>query len=322
LLRSASFQLHRPITERRLNTQLFCRINHTAKMAGSLKTLSSVRAFAGRLHRFEHLSETLGDLQMKFAIYIPDQAAKQKIPTLFYLSGLTCTDENVSQKGCIGFKYASELGIALVMPDTSPRGHAEIPTENDAYDFGTGAGFYLNATKEPWSKHYNMYDYVVKELPALLASEFGADWYTGDKISIAGHSMGGHGALTIGLKNADVYKSVSAFAPIVNPMSVPWGKKAFEGYLNDPAAEAREYDACELLKAGKKHPAPLLVDQGTADNFYCGDVKQLEPEVLQQVCQESGQALDLSMQEGYDHSYWFISSFFEKHLNFHAKYLL
>lgn len=289
-------------------------------MAG-LRTLSSVRAFAGRLHRFEHLSKATGGLNMKFAVYVPDQAARQKVPTLYYLSGLTCTDENVSQKGCIGFKFASELGIAMVMPDTSPRGHEEIPTENDAYDFGTGAGFYLNATKEPWSKHYNMYDYVVKELPSVMASEF-KDWYVPEKVSITGHSMGGHGALTIGLKNPDAYRSVSAFAPIVNPMSVPWGQKAFDGYLKDPASEAKDYDTCELLKAGRKHPNPLLVDQGTGDNFFSGEVKQLQPEALELACKEHGQALQLSLEEGYDHSYFFISSFFERHMRFHAKYLL
>lgn len=295
----------------------------------SLKMLSSVRAFGGHLKRFEHCSAVLGNLQMKFAVFIPDQAGSTKLPTLYYLSGLTCTDENVSQKGTIGFKYASELGIAIVMPDTSPRGHEEIKAdeakgiigENDSWDFGTGAGFYLNATKEPYNRNYKMYDYVTKELPSLMQteSEF-SSWYQQSNISITGHSMGGHGALTIGLKNPETYKSISAFAPICNPTQVPWGKKAFKGYLANPSAEQSEYDALELIKAGRRHPNSILIDQGTGDNFYKGDVNQLTPEVFRDTCAEKGQPAEVNLREGYDHSYYFISSFWENHLKHHKKY--
>jgi len=287
-----------------------------------LKTLSRVCAFGGYLNRFEHVSAALGNLPMKFAVFVPDQAQQgNKVGTLFYLSGLTCTDENVSQKGSIGFKYASELGIAMVMPDTSPRGHEEIPGENDSYDFGTGAGFYLNATKAPWNKHYNMYSYVVDELPSVLQAAF-PEWYVAENIAITGHSMGGHGALTIALKNPQKYKSVSAFAPICNPTQVPWGQKAFEGYLENPEAESAEYDAVKLLEAGKRFSnSPLKVDQGGGDNFYVGEVNQLQPAVLEAACAKTGQALELKISEGYDHSYWFISSFMEDHLRFHGKYL-
>ncbi|CAD7972495.1 unnamed protein product [Amoebophrya sp. A25] len=287
-----------------------------------LTEISSVRAFGGTLTRYSHTSVVLGDLTMKFAVFTPDSVGaegKQITPTLFYLSGLTCTDENVSQKGCIAFKYASEFGIAMVMPDTSPRGHSEIPTENDSYDFGTGAGFYLNATKEPWSKHYNMYDYVASELPGVMAAAF--PWYTSDKISITGHSMGGHGAMTIGLKNPEKYKSISAFCPIVNPCQTAWGQKAFGGYLNDAAAEGPAYDTCELIKSGKKHPKPILVDQGDADDFYTGETKQLQPEALVEVCKSAGQPLEYALRKGFDHSYWFVSSHLENHIRFHAKHL-
>eukprot|EP00392_Amoebophrya_sp_AT5.2_P009336 g9364.t1 len=298
--------------------------------ASELTALSAVKVYGGTLTRYEHTSLVLGNVRMKFAVFHPfhpsvglegvdySPLTSVKIPTLYYLSGLTCTDENVSNKGSVMFKYASELGLAVVMPDTSPRGHPEIESENDSWDFGTGAGFYLNATKEKWSKHYRMYDYVVKELPKALGAAF--LWYDPARISITGHSMGGHGALTIGLKNPDTYQSVSAFCPIVNPLETAWGKKAFSGYLRDPVAEGAEYDACALLKAGKKHPKPLLVDQGTADGFY-SESRQLQPEKLEAVCKEKGQPIEMHMREGYDHSYWFVSSFLENHMRFHAKYL-
>lgn len=287
-----------------------------------LNKLSSIRVFDGLLSRYEHASSVLGDqLPMKFAVFVPDGPRPVR-GTLFYLSGLTCTDENVSQKGATAFKALSETGLAMVMPDTSPRGHPEIPTENDAFDFGTGAGFYLDATKKPWSQHYKMYSYVVQELPQVLTSAFGGDWgFSASKMSITGHSMGGHGAMTIALKNPSLYRSVSAFAPICNPSQVPWGKKAFGGYLEDPATEAKSYDTVELLAQGKTHPAPLLVDQGTADGFYSGEVNQLQPAALEKACAEAGQALQLQLREGYDHSYWFISTFIEDHVRFHAKYL-
>lgn len=282
----------------------------------SLKTLSSVRAFGGQLNRYEHLSQTLGALPMKFAVFVPDSTNKV-VPTLYYLSGLTCTDENVSQKGCIAFRYLQEKQMAMVMPDTSPRNHPEIPTENDSYDFGTGAGFYLNATTPNFSTNYKMYDYIVFELPKLMEQNF--PWYSSSSIAITGHSMGGHGALTIGLKNPSLYKSVSAFSPICNPSNVPWGEKAFKGYLANPEQERLDYDTVELLKKKCTHPMPLLVDQGTKDNFYTGDVNQLMPAELEKACAEAGQALEMRYREGYDHSYWFISSYIGEHVEWHAK---
>lgn len=284
-----------------------------------LEKLSEVCVYAGKLFRYQHVSPVLGNLNMKFAVFIPNKKNSSKIPSIYYLSGLTCTDENCSQKGTIGFKYAGELGLAMILPDTSPRGHPEIPGENDSYDFGTGAGFYLNATKEPFSTNYKMYDYVVSELPSVMKEAF--DWYDESKISIMGHSMGGHGAITIALKNSTQYKSVSAFSPICNPINVPWGQKAFNGYLADPASEQLEYDSVELLKAGKKPPSPIYVDVGAADNFLVGDVNQLQPKALEETCKAQGVDLTLNYREGFDHSYYFCSSFFEDHVRFHGKYL-
>mmetsp|Transcript_59247 Transcript_59247/g.142957 ORF Transcript_59247/g.142957 Transcript_59247/m.142957 type:complete len:699 (+) Transcript_59247:80-2176(+) len=276
--------------------------------------ISAAKCFGGLLKRFEHSSSVLGGCTMKFAAFVPEAAEGQTFPVVYWLSGLTCTDENFSQKAG-AFKAAAELGLVLVMPDTSPRGEGVPDEEPHAYDFGLGAGFYLNATTEKYKKHYNMLDYVTKELPELVNGSLPV---IPEKASIFGHSMGGHGALTIALKNPGKYKSVSAFAPIAHPMDSPWGQKAFPLYLGEDKEAWKEYDAVELLKKYKGPPLRLLVDQGTSDNFL---KEQLKPEALQAACDESGIALTLRMQEGYDHSYFFISSFVEDHLKYHASYL-
>lgn len=253
---------------------------------------------------------------MTFAVYVPQGAEGQKFPIVYWLSGLTCTDENFSQKAG-AFEAARECGLVLVMPDTSPRGEGVPDEDPHAYDFGVGAGFYLNATTEKYKKHYNMLDYVTKELPALLKSS--SLPIIPDRASICGHSMGGHGALTIALKNPGMYKSASAFAPICHPMECPWGQKAFPLYLGDDKETWKQYDAVELVKAYSGPPMRLLVDQGTADNFLTQ--KQLLPETLKAACDEKGMALTLRMQEGYDHSYFFMASFIGDHLKYHASYL-
>jgi S-formylglutathione hydrolase len=250
---------------------------------------------------------------MRFGVFLPPQAEARPVPLLYWLSGLTCTEENFIVKAGAQ-RVAAELGLALVVPDTSPRG-LKIPGEDENYDFGTGAGFYVDATQAPWSRGYRMYSYVTKELPALIASSFPVD---GEKAGIFGHSMGGHGALTIALKNPEYYKSVSAFAPISSPMRCPWGEKALTGYLGQDRAAWREYDATALLEERGWRGPPLLVDQGTSDQFL---ESQLKPELLQQACRRSGVPLELRLQAGYDHSYFFIASFIEDHLRFHARNL-
>ena len=252
---------------------------------------------------------------MRFAVFLPPQAAGCKVPVLYYLAGLTCTEETFMIKAGAQ-RVAAELGLAIVAPDTSPRG-VPMPGDSESWDFGVAAGFYLDATVEPWSRHYRMYSYVTHELPALINSNFPVD---ANRQGIFGHSMGGHGALTIALKNPDQYKSVSAFAPISAPMHCPWGQKAFTGYLGAKRECWRNYDACELirgLKAAAGRP-PLLVDQGTADPHLA---LQLLPERLQQACTESGYPLTLRRHTGYDHGYYFISSFIEDHLRHHARSL-
>ncbi|MFS1425200.1 S-formylglutathione hydrolase [Shewanella sp. 10N.286.48.B5] len=278
----------------------------------TLENVSSNKMFGGWLKQYSHHSDTL-NCQMRFAIYLPPQAASQKVPVLYWLSGLTCTDENVMQKSGIQ-RVAAELGIAIVAPDTSPRGDNVADDVNGAYDFGLGAGFYLNATQAPFNTHYQMYDYVVKELPAFIEQHFPVT----SMRSISGHSMGGHGAITIGLKNPQQYQSISAFSPICNPISCPWGQKAFNGYLGSDQTSWAEYDSSELMK-NSMVKVPMLVDQGTEDNFL---VEQLKPESLIEAAKAQQYPLTLRMQEGYDHSYFFISSFIEDHLRFHAKYLL
>lgn len=276
----------------------------------SIENLSSNKSFGGWHKQYSHVSSTL-NCTMRFAIFLPPQASTgAKVPVLYWLSGLTCTDENFMQKAgaqCL----AAELGIAIVAPDTSPRG--EDVADYEGYDLGKGAGFYVNATQAPWNRHYQMYDYVVNELPELIESVFPVS----DQRSISGHSMGGHGALAIALRNAERYQSVSAFSPITNPMNCPWGQKAFSAYLGSDTSTWREYDA-SLLMHDAQQQVPALVDQGEADNFLA---EQLKPEALVAAASVSDYPLELRSHEGYDHSYYFIASFIEDHLRFHAKHL-
>ena len=280
-----------------------------------LELVSANKVHGGWLKRYRHRSGSL-DCDMVFAIYLPPQAEQGPVPMLWWLSGLTCTDENFMQKAGAQ-KKAAELGIALICPDTSPRG-VNLDGEDDSYDFGSGAGFYVNATREPWARHYRMYDYVTEELPALVKRHFPVD---GERESISGHSMGGHGALICALKNPGRYRSVSAFAPIVNPMACPWGEKAFSGYLGDDRAQWAQWDTCELVKQASKSGTErqeLFVEQGESDQFL---EEQLKPERLEAVCAELDHPLVLRRQPGYDHSYFFMASFIDEHLTYHAKHL-
>lgn len=275
----------------------------------SIENLSSNKSFAGWHKQYNHYAETLS-CTMRFAIYLPPQAANgQKVPVLYWLSGLTCTDENFMQKAG-AHRAAAELGVAIVAPDTSPRG--EDVADDESYDLGQGAGFFVNATEAPWSSHYQMYNYVVNELPALIEANFPVN----DQRAIAGHSMGGHGALVIALRNPQRYCSVSAFSPISNPMNCPWGKKAFTAYLGEDTHSWRDYDASLLMREATQ-PVPALVDQGEADGFL---TEQLQPERLEAAATDSGYPLQLRRHEGYDHSYYFISSFIDEHLRFHANH--
>jgi len=282
----------------------------------SFKTTATIASFGGKLLKLSH-SATSTSCDMALNLYLPPGASEsKKVPVLFYLAGLTCTGDNGAEKGFFQCG-ASQKGIAVVYPDTSPRG-CKIAGEDDAYDFGSGAGFYLNATKAPWSTNYHMYSYITEELPSALFSSFPE--LDSSRKSIMGHSMGGHGALTLFLKNPGMYKSVSAFAPIANPSKCPWGEKAFGGYLGDDKESWKEWDASELVK-GYKGEFPALVDVGTADNFY--KQGQLLPENFAAAAKESGndKSLTLRYQEGYDHSYFFISTFATDHINHAAKYL-
>ncbi|NMG31414.1 S-formylglutathione hydrolase [Aromatoleum evansii] len=275
----------------------------------TLENLSCQKSFGGWLKRYRHRSRTLG-CDMTFAVYLPPQAEQGgRLPVLYWLSGLTCTDENFMQKAGAQ-RVAAELGLVIVAPDTSPRG-ADVPGDPDgAWDFGLGAGFYLNATEAPWSRHYRMHDYVVEELPALVEASFPVS----DARGISGHSMGGHGALVCALRNPGRYRSVSAFAPITNPMNCPWGEKAFSRYLGEERTRWREWDASVLI-ADAKERLPLLVDQGDRDDFLA---TQLKPEALEAAARAAGHPLTLRTQPGYDHSYYFIASFIEDHLRHHA----
>jgi len=274
-----------------------------------LQIKSEWASFGGRQRVYENDSAELG-CGMEVAVYIPPQAEAGPVPVLTYLSGLTCTWENVTTKG--GFQaYAAEHGVIVVCPDTSPRGD-DVPDAADEYDFGKGAGFYVNATQEPWAENYRMYAYITDELPGLIAGAVeGADM---GRQGIFGHSMGGHGALTIAFKNPDTYKSVSAFAPIVAPMEVPWGHKALGRYLGDDRAAWADYDACALLRARGWH-GDILIDQGAADDFL---EEQLRPALFQATCDEAGVDVQLRLQPGYDHSYYFIASFMRDHIAWHA----
>ena len=278
----------------------------------SIENLSSNKSFGGWHKQYSHVSSTL-NCTMRFAIFLPPQASTgAKVPVLYWLSGLTCTDENFMQKASAQ-RLAAELGIAIVAPDTSPRG--DDVADDEGYDLGKGAGFYVNATQAPWSRHYQMYDYVVNELPELIESMFPVS----DQRSISGHSMGGHGALVIALRNAERYQSVSAFSPITNPVNCPWGQKAFTAYLGSDTSTWREYDASLLIRDAQQQ-VPALVDQGEADDFLA---EQLKPEVLVAAAKahDKDYPLELRTHEGYDHSYYFIASFIEDHLRFHAKHL-
>ncbi|GGO95102.1 S-formylglutathione hydrolase [Stakelama pacifica] len=277
-----------------------------------MEQVSSNKAHGGEQNVYRHASTSTGT-DMTFSVYVPPHEAGAKLPVLWYLSGLTCTHANVTEKG--EFRAAcAEAGVIFVAPDTSPRG-PDVPDE-DRYDFGTGAGFYLDATEAPWAQHYRMRSYVEEELPALIAAEFPMADIA--RQGITGHSMGGHGALTIGLRNPDRFRSISAFAPIVAPMQVPWGETAFTRYLGEDRAAWRAYDACALIDDGASAPE-LLVDQGLSDNFL-GD-GQLRPELLEQACERAGIDLTLRRQPGYDHSYYFISTFMADHIAWHAERL-
>uniref|UniRef100_UPI0038620A4E S-formylglutathione hydrolase n=1 Tax=Flexibacterium corallicola TaxID=3037259 RepID=UPI0038620A4E len=274
-----------------------------------MELISESKSFGGYTKHYSHTSQVLS-CSMRFAIFLPEQVANQKLPVIYWLSGLTCADENFIQKAGAQ-RLASQLGVILVAPDTSPRG--DNVADNDAYDLGKGAGFYVTATQEPWKTHYNMYEYVRSELPELIEANFSAT----DRRSIMGHSMGGHGALTVAFKNPDRYASVSAFSPISSPLNCPWGEKALTAYLGEDRSNWEQYDATCLM--GKTSPQiPTLVDQGDADNFL---EEQLKPQLLQKAADECGYPLQLNMRPGYDHSYNFIASFIDDHLHFHANHL-
>jgi S-formylglutathione hydrolase len=276
------------------------------------ETLSTNMAFGGVQGVYKHSSVATGT-GMTFSVFVPPHAPGDKLPVVWYLSGLTCTHANVTDKG--EFRRAcAELGLIFVAPDTSPRGD-DVPDDAEgAYDFGLGAGFYVDATEEPFTQHYRMRTYIEEELPAIIAANFPVDM---TRQGIMGHSMGGHGALTISLRNPERYKSTSAFAPIVSPIHCPWGHKAFGGYLGPDQSAWAEYDACALIAGGARLP-DLLVDQGEADNFLG---EQLKTQLLAEACEAAGQKATIRMQPGYDHSYYFISTFMADHLAWHAERL-
>ena len=284
-----------------------------------MEIISEQRCFGGMQGVYRHQSYETGT-PMQFAVFQPaGRQMQNKQPVLWFLSGLTCTEENFIVKAGAQ-RYADELGIMLIAPDTSPRG-AGVVGEQDDYDFGTGAGFYVDATNPPWDKNYRMYSYITEELPQLIFANFPAD---GNRQGITGHSMGGHGALTIGLKNPGTYQSISAFSPICAPMQCAWGRKALSGYLGEDTSSWAQYDATALIKQGagcdgKGSSREILIDQGTADNFLD---EQLNPELLQVACQQSGQKLTLRLQPNYDHSYFFIATFIKDHIEFHARCLV
>ncbi len=278
----------------------------------SLENISSARCFDGQQMQYKHHSNTL-NCGMQFSIFLPEESSSRNVPLLIWLSGLTCTDENFVTKAGAQ-QFAAKHGIAILAPDTSPRGEGVADDPEAAWDFGLGAGFYLNATEEPYNQHYQMYDYVVNELYNLALKEFPI---IKDKVAISGHSMGGHGALTIGLKNPDKFRAISAFSPIIAPSQVPWGIKAFTNYLGDNQNSWQQYDALELLKQTNSMQ-PILVEQGTADSFID---EQLRPQLLADYMGNNDHNIQLNLRDEYDHSYYFISSFMESHIAFHAKHL-
>ncbi len=277
-------------------------------MSGGLEVISEQRCFGGVQRFYAHAAETTACM-MRFAVFSPPAAERGPVPVLYYLAGLTCTEETFTIKAGAQ-RHAAEHGLMLVAPDTSPRG-CGLAGEDADWDFGTGAGFYLDATQAPWSAHYRMYSYVTAELPALVAANFAA---RSGAQGIFGHSMGGHGALVCALRNPELYKSVSAFAPISAPMRCPWGRKAFSNYLGADEENWRDYDASALVASDRRCP-PILIDQGADDPFLA---RELYPGVFEEACAAAGQPLRLRMQAGYDHSYYFIASFIEDHLRHHA----
>jgi len=281
----------------------------------SIEQLATSKSFGGTQNRYSHSSKIL-NCEMNFSIYIPPTREGAKLPALYWLSGLTCNDENFVIKAGAQ-KYAAKNGIILICPDTSPRGESVPDDEHKVYDFGLGAGFYLNATKSPWNKNYRMYDYIFDELPRLIESICPID---SSRISISGHSMGGHGALVLGLRNPSVYSSISAFSPICAPSQCPWGQKALSLYLGgtfESNEEWSRYDASELMK-DIKTCIPILIDQGSSDEFLS---EQLNTETLVKICKNNNLPVNVRYQDGYDHSYFFISSFIGEHINFHARHL-
>jgi S-formylglutathione hydrolase len=276
------------------------------------EAVSAARCFGGTQHVFRHRSAMTGT-DMRFAAFVPPQAEAGKRPVLWFLAGLTCTEENFTVKAGAQ-RVAAELGLILIAPDTSPRGEGVPDDPDKAYDFGLGAGFYLDATQQPWARNYRMESYIIRELPEIVAATLPAD---SARQGIMGHSMGGHGALTLALRHPGRFASVSAFAPIASPMNCPWGEKALGGYLGPDRATWRGHDSCALIEDGARLPA-LLVDQGTADGFL---ESQLKPQLLEAACAKAGIPLTLRRQAGYDHSYFFIASFVEDHLRWHARAL-
>jgi len=277
-----------------------------------MEQIAGNKCFEGRQLRFSHYAEALA-CDMTFSVFLPPAAEQGPVPVLYWLSGLTCTDENFVTKAGAQ-RDAAARGVAIVAPDTSPRGEGVPDDPDGAYDLGLGAGFYVNATQPPWSAHYQMYDYVVEELPALVNRTLPLD---GQRAGIFGHSMGGHGALIIALRNPDRYRSVSAFAPICSPLNCSWGEKALGSYLGDDRELWAQYDACTLLRAATEQ-RPLLVDQGDADNFLG---EQLHPDLLERATAEADYPATIRMQAGYDHSYFFIASFIAEHIDFHSRHL-
>ncbi len=278
----------------------------------TIETVSTNQSFGGVQGVYRHASSATGT-DMMFSVFVPPHEEGATLPVVWYLSGLTCTHANVTEKGEYR-RLCSKLGLIFVAPDTSPRGEGVADDPDGAYDFGLGAGFYVDATQEPYSPHYRMWSYVTQELPDIVADHFPVDR---DRQSIMGHSMGGHGALTIGLAYPDRFKAISAFAPIVAPSQVPWGQKALDGYLGDDRAAWRKHDAVAMIEDGARCGA-LLVDQGSADNFLDD---QLKPHLLAAACEAAGINLTLHLQPGYDHSYYFISTFMADHLRWHAERL-
>jgi S-formylglutathione hydrolase len=281
----------------------------TSSPSHTLVQHKQAACFGGTVAYYSHPSQVC-DCEMRFSVFVPPQAANGPVPVLYYLSGLTCTEENFTAKAGAQ-RYAAEQGLMLVAPDTSPRG-VNLPGEDDDWDFGSSAGFYLDATVEPWNRHYRMYGYIAQELPTLIAENFDIK---ADRIGIFGHSMGGHGALVLGLRNPDLFKSISAFAPIAAPMQCPWGEKAFSNYLGPDRDTWRDYDATELVKSCGNSKRHILIDQGTIDSFLD---TQLMPQMFVDACEQVGQPITLRLQPEYDHSYFFIATFMGDHIRHHA----